>query len=120
MKLNKSVSKVWIIFLFIPCVSWANTKCDQLSIIAEDTMRQRQAGADFFQMFKPAIDGYIGKVKKTTNMNDVRKLTGAFEEIFTIAQLAHKTDIETDGKIQNEAIYSFADKIKTVCLESKH
>lgn len=119
MKLKNNINKALIILLFTPCISWANPKCDQLSIIAEDTMRQRQAGADFFEMFRPVVDGYVDRVKKSSKIGDTRKLTESFEEVFAISKAAHKAEIETDGKLQNEAIYSFADKVKMMCLQKR-
>lgn len=107
----------FLIIMISPSFVWASSKCDQLSIIAEDTMRLRQADTDFYEVIKPVIDGYITKVKGVSSLLEVNALTGSLEQVLAIAELAHKSEIETDGKLQNEAIYSFSNKVKTVCLE---
>lgn len=103
--------------LLLPSVTWSSEKCDKLAVIAEDTMRKRQSGADFFVVFKPVIDGYIERIKKTNSISEVRALTASFNEVFAVAKVAQEVDIEVDGKLQNEAIYSFSDKIKTLCIK---
>lgn len=117
MKIN--FKAVFLFLALFPSFAWANAQCEQLSVIAEDTMRQRQAGADFFEVIKPVIDGYVSRVKSANNLTEVKAVTESFEQVFAIAKVANETEVETDGKFQNEAIYSFSQKIKALCLEHK-
>ena len=115
----KKIYQLLLIAFLFPVPAWANQECDQLATIAENTMRERQSSSNFFIAFGPIIDGYVERVKKSNSISEVRALTTSFERVFAVAVAAQSVDIETDGKLQNEAIYSFADKIKTVCLEHK-
>lgn len=115
----KKIHQFLLIVLLLPAPAWANQECDQMATIAEDTMRERQSGSNFFIAFRPIIDGYIERIKQSNSISEVRILTTSFERVFAIAVAAQSVDIEVEGKLQNEAIYSFADKIKTVCLEYK-
>lgn len=115
----KKIHQFLLITLLLPTLVWANQECEQLATIAEDTMRERQSNSNFFIAFRPIIDGYVERVKKSNSISEVRALTTSFERVFAIAVAAQSVDVETEGNLQNEAIYSFADKIKTVCLEHK-
>ena len=115
----KKIYQLLLIAFLFPVPAWANQECDQLATIAENTMRERQSSSNFFIAFRPIIDGYVERVKKSNSISEVRAITTTFERVFAVAVAAQSVDIETDGKLQNEAIYSFADKIKTVCLEHK-